>query len=179
MIHVWGVPKLLILERGLVVEGPGKHQELKQPGKGSTVAERLDYLAKLRPEDKGGEWSDAEISRGIERRQLGSLSTQTIWRLRTGRADDPKFSTLVILAEFFGVERSYFTDEDPTESLAQIRYLLARRDGGMRETLARLGELSDDHLGVVGNVIDQLLALEQKHSQADPGNVGADGENSA
>jgi transcriptional regulator with XRE-family HTH domain len=139
-----------------------------QPSARSTLAQRLAYLINLRPADRGGPWSDAQIAEGIEKQGLGKLTVQTIWRLRTGRDTNPKLATLEMLASFFGVKISYFTDDDPSDHVAQIRFLLARRDGDVQNVLMRMGELSDESLRAISGMIEHLLASERRHGRGRP-----------
>lgn len=149
----------------------GKGSVMEEPGKGSTIADRLQYLVNVRSESRGGPWSDVEIAEGIEKQGLGSISAQTVRRLRIGETDDPKIGTLASLAKFFGVETSYFTDDDPAASMNELRYLLALRDGTMRHHLMRAGELSDDNQDIVGGLIANLLAVERKHNRQAAGDT--------
>ncbi|SFQ30030.1 hypothetical protein SAMN05421854_110170 [Amycolatopsis rubida] len=144
---------------------------MEQPGRGSTIAERLNYLINLRPESEGGPWSDLEIAEGIEAQGLGKISAQTVWRLRTGRADDPKVGTLSIVARFFGVNTGYFTDDDPSESVAEIRYLLAHRDGELLDAMMRMGGLSNSNFQTVNNMIGALSEAERKHGRTGAGDA--------
>lgn len=63
-----------------------------------------------------------------------TLSHAYIWQLLRGYRDNPTLGHLQSLAEFFGVQPSYFTDTNLTEADIERQALLA---GGLRDETTR------------------------------------------
>ncbi|GAA4588427.1 hypothetical protein GCM10023194_39990 [Planotetraspora phitsanulokensis] len=91
------------------------------------------------------------------------LSSTTIWKLRTGRSDNPQLKTLKALSTFFGVPIGYFGDDDEAEATADrvAASSLVGESGLNREALRALVELSDGGRQLVADFIISAARLEQ------------------
>jgi transcriptional regulator with XRE-family HTH domain len=112
---------------------------------GRPLAERVEWLIAHRwPTDALPPATNAAAAKAITAATGTDLSHTALWKLRTGRADNPTLKTVTALARFFRVPPSYFTDDPDSEAVADQVALL---------TL--LGAA-----GISGSGLRALLALE-------------------
>lgn len=126
-----------------------------------TLAEKLDHLFRtIYPRDRG-EYSYAEVAEGIRARGGPTVSASYLWELRTGRADNPTKKHLEALADYFGVNPSYFFDRESVARIeAQLDFLAALRDAGVREIALRASGLSPRGLAALRGVIEHIRQVE-------------------
>lgn len=126
-----------------------------------TLAEKLDHLFRTIHPTGRGEHSYAEVADGIRARGGPTVSASYLWELRTGRADNPTKKHLEALADFFGVNPSYFFDEKSVARIdAQLDLLAALRDAGVREIALRAFGLSPRGLTALRGVIEHIRQVE-------------------
>ncbi|WP_204076942.1 hypothetical protein [Planotetraspora phitsanulokensis] len=107
--------------------------------------------------------NNVEAAAAISEAMGEDLSSTTIWKLRTGRSDNPQLKTLKALSTFFGVPIGYFGDDDEAEATADrvAASSLVGESGLNREALRALVELSDGGRQLVADFIISAARLEQ------------------
>lgn len=127
------------------------------------LAEKIDLLFKtVYPADRGP-YSLQEVADGIERITGEKVSHNTLWKLRTGKSDNPTKRVLEGLAAFFGVNPAYFFQENLSEDIRnQIELLAMLRDTGIRGAQLRtFFELSAEGQEMVAEMIIRTARIEQ------------------
>ena len=137
----------------------------------SSLAGKLDRLFQtVHPADRA-EYTYEEVANAI--RENGTMISHTyVWQLRKGLRDNPTVKHLDGLAQFFGVPKSYFLDEDTAEIDAQLQLLAALREAPVRSIALRAAELSPSGLAAIGAMIEHARSLEGLPAQ-DPASPGA------
>jgi transcriptional regulator with XRE-family HTH domain len=129
-----------------------------------SLARKVDYLFR-RVHPKGrGPFSCQEAAAGIEELTGEKVSHNTLWKLRTGKYDNPTKRVLEALAAFFGVAPSYFFDDDVSRSVeGQIELLAVLRDTGVHGAhLRSFLQLSAEAQQMVGELIESAARWEQR-----------------
>lgn len=134
--------------------------------KPTSLAEKLDLLFRtVHPADRGP-YSNKEVAAAIRARG-GSISDVYIWQLRTGRRDNPTKEHLEWLADFFDVDPAYFFDRRQAEEIRRdLLTMEAMKNLKVRRMAARLGELNDQNLDAVSEIIDRVVLALQSTTQA-------------
>lgn len=134
--------------------------------KPTSLAEKLDLLFRtVHPADRGP-YSNKEVAAAIRARG-GSISDVYIWQLRTGRRDNPTKEHLEWLADFFDVDPAYFFDRRQAEEIQRdLLTMEAMKNLKVRRMAARLGELNDQNLDAVSEIIDRVVLALQSTTQA-------------
>jgi transcriptional regulator with XRE-family HTH domain len=129
------------------------------------LAEKIDFLFKVIHPAGRGPYSLQEAAAGIEAATGERISHNTLWKLRTGKADNPTKRVLEGLADFFGVNPAYFFDDTSSEDIGRQVELL----GMLRETSIRGAhlrsflELSPEARQMIGDLIESTVRLERQH----------------
>lgn len=127
------------------------------------LAAKIDLLFQtVHPADRGP-YSLQEVADGIEQITGEKVSHNTLWKLRTGKSDNPTKRVLEGLAAFFGVNPGYFFHENVSEEVkSQIKLLAMLRDTGVRGAQLRtFFELSPAGQELVAEMIIRTARLEQ------------------
>ncbi|TDD91417.1 XRE family transcriptional regulator [Actinomadura darangshiensis] len=138
------------------------HAEEVSPG--ASLAEKVEWLIQnLWPADAGPPRNNVETAAAIAHATGEDISSTTVWKLRTGRQENPQLKTLTALATFFAVPIGYFGFPVESEPIRDDLTLTAlRRDvqhGVIRpEVLRALVDLSPEARWVVDEMI--LAAAE-------------------
>jgi transcriptional regulator with XRE-family HTH domain len=138
------------------------HAEEVSPG--ASLAEKVEWLIRnLWPSDAEPPRNNVETAAAIAHATGEDISSTTVWKLRTGRQENPQLKTLTALATFFGVQIGYFGFPVESEPIGDDLTLKAlRRDvehGVIRpEVLRALVDLSPEARWVVDEMI--LAAAE-------------------
>jgi transcriptional regulator with XRE-family HTH domain len=112
------------------------------------LASKINFLFReIHPSDRGS-YSLDEVAKGIEEETGEMVSRNTLWKLRTGRSDNPTMRTLQGIAAFFGVSPGYFfndtngsvsTGEDePMNTFFKLSPEARQKIGALIEYIARL-----------------------------------------
>ncbi len=125
----------------------------------ASFAERLDRLFRSVHPGGRGEYSYEEVAAAI-RAQGIAISHTYVWQLRKGQRDNPTIKHVEGLAKFFGVQPSYFLDEDVSEVDAQLELLATLRDRSVRSLALRANGLSEAGLQALAGMIEHARALE-------------------
>jgi transcriptional regulator with XRE-family HTH domain len=137
------------------------------------IAERLDLLFRTVTKEGGKEYSYREI----EELAGGAITSTSIWKLRTGRTQNPSLKTLQALATAFQVPVSYFFVEEVTED--DIRaYLQQYHDEKMVEQIAlRAKDLDDNGKQAILDMINYVRRVQGLNNNDEGSNEeGADAE---
>lgn len=135
-----------------------------------TLAEKIDRLFRtVRPPGKA-EYSSREVADAV-REMSGpngpTISSQYVWQLRKGVRDNPTKKHLEGLASFFGVEPSYFFDEQGRASSADyLEVLHLTRDENLRSLVLRAAGLSSGSLQAIAAMVENFRRLEGLPSTA-------------
>ena len=87
------------------------------------------------------------------------IALNTLSRLKTGRIEDPRLSTLLLISNFFGISLDYFrcqTEEDCVQFLMEEQ----RRHSTVPQIALRVREMSHDVLAEIGKMVDYIEYLE-------------------
>jgi transcriptional regulator with XRE-family HTH domain len=125
----------------------------------ATLADKIEWLiGNMWPADAPPPRNNVETAAAIAEATGEEISSTTVWKLRTGRQDNPQLRTLTQLATFFGVPIGYFgftAESEPIDDDLTAKALLNElRDGGIRRDVLRaLVDLSPDARWIVDEMI--------------------------
>jgi transcriptional regulator with XRE-family HTH domain len=146
-------------------------QDVKQAGDrerpgpaGHTLGEKIEWLITHRwPVSAPPPRTNADIAEAITAATGEELSSTGIWKLRTGRGDNPTLKTMTAMARFFGVPVGYFGEGEAAESIGDEVALLAllRGNGISRESLRAMASLSSPGRRAVAEIIETIARMEQ------------------
>ncbi|ROO88080.1 hypothetical protein EDD29_5737 [Actinocorallia herbida] len=134
----------------------------------ATLADRIEWLiANSWPDDVPASGTNVEIAQAIAARTGEEISSTTVWKLRTGRQDNPQLKTLTALATFFSVPIGYFgfADEAAPIDVGLVDQALLRglRDGVIRSDVLRaLIGLSPEARFLLDDVILAAAAADRR-----------------
>ena len=129
--------------------------------RGSTLADKLDYLFRTIRRRGEGEYSYEEVAKALRGKGGPTISATYIWQLRKGIRDNPTKRHIEALAEFFGVSPAYFFDDEAANRISQELELLASlRDAEVRELAMRAFGLSSDSLAAIRGMVERVRKLE-------------------
>ncbi|HEY8532692.1 MAG TPA: XRE family transcriptional regulator [Micromonospora sp.] len=137
-----------------------------QEEKPASLAEKLELLFRtVHPADRGP-YTNKEVAAAIRQRG-GSISDVYIWQLRTGRRDNPTKEHLEWLADFFDVDPAYFFDRRQAEEIRRdLLTMEAMKNLKVRRVAARLGELNEQNLEVVSEIIERVVEALQGNCES-------------
>lgn len=121
------------------------------------IAERLDLLFKTVTKSDGQEYSYREI----EELTGDAISSTAIWKLRAGKTQNPRRSTLEALSRAFQVPVSFFLDES-VSSEDIPGYRRQYRDQELLEQIAlRSQHLDEEGKQAILDMIDYVVKAQQ------------------
>ena len=130
------------------------------------IAERLDLLFRTVTKEGGKEYSYREI----EELAGGAITSTSIWKLRTGRTQNPSLKTLQALSAAFEVPVAYFFIEEVTEDDIPA-YLQQYRDEKMVEQIAlRAKDLDDNGKQAILDMINYVRRVQGLNNNDEGGN---------
>ncbi|WP_153531128.1 XRE family transcriptional regulator [Actinomadura macrotermitis] len=125
----------------------------------ATLAEKVEWLiGNMWPPGAAPPRNNVETAAAIAAATGEDISSTTVWKLRTGRQDNPQLKTLTALATFFGVPIGYFgfpVEAAPIDDDLTFQALRREVDGGSvrGEVLRALIDLSPDARRLVDEMI--------------------------
>lgn len=139
------------------------HERGRQAERHIDLADKIDLLFKTIHPAGRGPYSLQEAADGIERLTGEKVSHNTLWKLRTGKSDNPTKRVLEGLAAFFGINPGYFFEENIGDEMrSQIELLGMLRDTGLRGAQLRaFFELSPEGQELVAEMIVRTVRLEK------------------
>lgn len=108
----------------------------------TTLADKIEWLiGNMWPADAPPPRNNVDAAAAISAATGEEISSTTVWKLRTGRQDNPQLRTLTAFATFFGVPLGYFGSDGETRSIEDDLTLQALRrmldDGTIRPDVLR------------------------------------------
>jgi transcriptional regulator with XRE-family HTH domain len=150
-------------------EGQAADGRQSEPAERS-LGEKIEWLIKHRwPADAPPPRTNAEVADAITAATGEELSSTAVWKLRTGRGDNPTLKTMTAMARFFGVPVGYFGEGETAESAGdELALLVLLRDKGIsRAALRSLVDLSSQGRAAVAEIIETISRLEQAQAGED------------
>ncbi|TYK48384.1 XRE family transcriptional regulator [Actinomadura decatromicini] len=140
---------------------------------GASLAEKVEWLIQnLWPADAEPPRNNVDAAAAVARATGEEISSTTVWKLRTGRQENPQLKTLTALATFFGVPIGFFGFPSEAEPIGEDLTLKAiRRDvesGVIRpEVLRAFVDLSPEARWVVDEMILAAAAADRRRTRLD------------
>jgi transcriptional regulator with XRE-family HTH domain len=135
---------------------------------GATLGEKIEWLIRHRwPEGAPPPSTNAHVAAAIMAATGEELSSTGIWKLRTGRSDNPTLKTLTALATFFSVPVGFFGEDQDAAILGDQAALAAliREKGLSRAALLALTDLSVAGRRMVEDMIESLARMERERTE--------------
>lgn len=118
--------------------------------KPDNFAEKLNRLFEEKKKPDGTPYSQTEVIEGTK----GVLTRVYLWKLRTGRASNPGYHIIKAIADFFGIDPSYFFESDETEA----GFIKEAQENDLVDQIAlRSSRLDKDGKQAVLYMIDSIL----------------------
>jgi transcriptional regulator with XRE-family HTH domain len=125
--------------------------EFLKGGTPMDLADKLNLLFEKKRKRDGSSYTQEEVIQGTH----GVLTRAYLWKLRTGRAENPGFKIVQALADFFAVDLNYFrTDADQPAEIVEK----SLRDDLLNELLLRANMYSDETIQVIIGVMEYVEA---------------------
>jgi transcriptional regulator with XRE-family HTH domain len=132
-----------------------------------SLAEKLDFLFRTVHPSGRGEYTFEEVAAEMRARGGPTISATYVWQLRKGIRDNPTKKHLEALADFFGVPPAYFFDDAAAQRFdAELAFLVALRDGSVRQLALGAFGLSPDSLKTIASMVERVRELEGLPRQA-------------
>lgn len=132
-----------------------------------TLGEKIDWLFEHAwPAGTEAARNHIDAALAIEEATGEEISSTTVWKLRTGRAENPQLRTLTALATFFGVPIGYFGSDNDSAAAADelsLRVLLADPRVGAG-TLRAFVALPAETRELIAECIHTAARLERRRS---------------
>jgi hypothetical protein len=132
---------------------------------GPTLGEKIEWLIRHRwPDGSVAPATNADVALSITAATGEELSSTGIWKLRTGRGDNPTLKTLTALATFFSVPIGFFGVDEDAAILGDQAALAAllREKGVSRDSLRTLTDLSPAGRRMVEDMIESVARMERE-----------------
>ncbi len=124
--------------------------------KKENFADKLNRLFEENRKPDGMHHTQTEVVEATK----GVLTRVYLWKLRKGQATNPGFHVIQALAEFFGVDPSYFFESE------EIKAALARenqeRDRMIDQIALRSSKLDEDEKQTVLIMIESILKSKKR-----------------
>jgi transcriptional regulator with XRE-family HTH domain len=150
---------------------PDDAGDITEVSPSATLADKIEWLIQnMWPTDAPPPRNNVEAAAAIAEATGEEISSTTVWKLRTGRQENPQLRTLTQLATFFGVPIGYFgfaAESEPIDDDLTAKALLRElRDGGIRRDVLRaLVDLSPDVRWVVDAMILAAANADREHGR--------------
>jgi transcriptional regulator with XRE-family HTH domain len=132
-----------------------------------TLGEKIGWLIGHKwPPDAAPPRTSDEVARAISAATGTAISGTAVWKLQTGRNENPTLKTLTILATFFAVPLGFFGHDDDAAQIGEaigLLSLLRQRDitGSVLLTLA---DLSAGNRLLISEMIQTADRIEQQQT---------------
>lgn len=115
---------------------------------------QLEILFDTVPAPDGKPYSLTEIAAAT------GVALNTLSRLKTGRIEDPRLSTLLILTKFFNISLDYFNCRTETACYQFLQQEL-HRHSTMPEIALRVREMSSDVMAELQRMVTYIESLQE------------------
>jgi len=123
-----------------------------------TLADKVNHLFEhVKPPGSDRPYSHKAVADAIAESGGPTISVGYISEIRNGVVEDVRLSHLQALADFFGVDPSYFVDDRRAAEIdSQLRLLSAMRDNRIRDLALRYGagEIDTATLDAISEIIE-------------------------
>ena len=139
--------------------GEAVTQQEPEPTPSALLADRIEWLIQNAwPTDAPPPRNNIETAAAIAAATGEDISSTTIWKLRTGRQDNPQMKTLTALTTFFSVPFGYFgyaPEAQPIDTDLTTRALICELTAGTirPDVLRALIDLPDEARWAVDTMI--------------------------
>jgi transcriptional regulator with XRE-family HTH domain len=147
----------------------------------SELAEKINRLFETFTKPDGSEYTYREVEDGTNR----AVTAAYVWRLRTGKAENPGYRVLAALCRFFEVSITYFFSEEPEAEVyvKELRLARALHEEGVAHLARRAGELDEEGRNAVLEMIEYVRKAQglsskfngeeqPRHNRQDAGDPG-------
>jgi transcriptional regulator with XRE-family HTH domain len=114
-------------------------------------AAKLNRLFQEKRKPDGTQYTQTEVVESTK----GVLTRVYLWKLLTGRASNPSFRIIHVLADFFGVDPNYFFESDEVKEAFERDS--QEQDAFLDQIALRAPELDDDAKQAVLHMIESIL----------------------
>jgi transcriptional regulator with XRE-family HTH domain len=134
----------------------------------ASLADKVEWLIRtMWPDGVAPPRNNVETAAAITAATGEEISSTTVWKLRTGRQDNPQLRTLTALATFFGVPIGYFgfaAEAAPIDDDLTIKALLRELQAETisREVLRAFVDLSPDARWAVDEMILAVAKADRR-----------------
>lgn len=126
-----------------------------------TLAARIDQLFQTVRREDGRRYTYEQVARALERQTGLVVSASYLWRLRSGKSDNPTLKHLEALATFFGVSPLYFFQDTEAPARQQDEQLEnSLRDRHVREIVRELHGLSSSSVAAIAAMVRSARRIE-------------------
>ncbi len=110
--------------------------------KTENFSKKLNLLFNEKRKPDGSQYSQTEVVKGTK----GVLTRVYLWKLRTGRALNPGYQIIKVIADFFEVDPSYFFEDsdqplppqEPPDLVDQIAFRAEKLDDAGKQTVLNM-----------------------------------------
>ncbi|MGH3590110.1 MAG: hypothetical protein ACRDQV_00665 [Pseudonocardiaceae bacterium] len=136
-------------------------QRASDPTQGD-LARKINHLVATLYADERSRPGFAKLAQQIRETTGSPISSTYLWELATGKKHNLTQSTLTTFANFFGVPREYFLDDEVAARVdTQLELALALRNRKVRSIALRAEGLSDGTLDSILTMITQARKIER------------------
>ena len=138
----------------------------------ASLADKIEWLIEnLWPNQAPAPRNNVEAAAAISAATGEEISSTTVWKLRTGRQDNPQLKTLTALASFFGVPLGYFGSPEESAAIQEdLTFKALRReiDSGTFDAavLHALVELSPDVRKIVSEMVLAAASADRQRTDS-------------
>lgn len=125
-----------------------------------TLAEKLERLFNEVRKPDGSKYTQTDVVDGTN----GVLTRVYLWKLRTGRATNPGFQIIKAIADFFGVDTNYFSDEDDATTGLEIS---RQNERYIDEIQTRAYKMDDKARKAILDMMDFILSNQKIETSGD------------
>jgi len=127
-----------------------------------TLAEKIDLLFKTFRKPDGSQYTYQEVEEGTGKAITGAY----VWKLRTGKAENPSYKVLKVLSDFFEVPVSFFFEEEVSEEYLQnLKLATQLREAGVQHIALRAGDLDEAGKRAVLEMIEYVRKAQGLQSE--------------
>jgi len=128
----------------------------------TTLAEKIDLLFKTFKKPDGSQYTYQEVEEGTGKAITGAY----VWKLRTGKAENPSYKVLKVLSDFFQVPVSFFFEEEVSEEYLQnLKLATQLRGAGVQHIALRAGDLDEAGKRAVMEMIEYVRKAQGLQSE--------------
>jgi transcriptional regulator with XRE-family HTH domain len=128
----------------------------------TTLAEKIDLLFKTFRKPDGSQYTYQEVEEGTNKAVTGAY----VWKLRTGKAENPSYKVLKVLSDFFEVPVSFFFEEEVSEEYLQnLKLATQLREDGVQHIALRAGDLDEAGKRAVLEMIEYVRKAQGLQSE--------------